>query len=113
MSSRPVGRLLDLEYRVLDAIRAQQESGEDSYGFSIARHLGDSKTTGLIGHGTLYKALSRMVGAGMLECSWEDSEVENRPRRRFYTLTGDARAALAARGRDELPSLTSPRIATA
>jgi len=45
--------------------------------------------------GTLYPALVRMEGLGWLESWWEDVDpnVEGRPRKRFYRLTGEGEIA--------------------
>ncbi|MFF0458500.1 PadR family transcriptional regulator [Nocardia africana] len=50
------------------------------YGYDL------SKSTG-IKSGTLYPLLVRLEEAGWLESGWEQTEVEGRPRRRFYKLT--------------------------
>jgi DNA-binding PadR family transcriptional regulator len=49
----------------------------------------------LIAHGTLYKALSRMEKAGLLESRWEDPQLaadEGRPLRRLYRISGAGQA---------------------
>jgi PadR family transcriptional regulator, regulatory protein PadR len=101
MPSRPAGRLLDLEYSILEVGLELHATGGEIYGFAIARHLAEqSGNSGLIGHGTLYKALARLVNMGLVESEWEDysaSESEGRPRRRLYRITGAGRAALATR----------------
>ena len=101
MASRPVGRLLDLEYQVLQASVSLQASDEPVYGFSLARQLSETRGDhGLIGHGTLYKALGRMSKMGLLESEWEvPADDEGRPRRRLYRVTGEGAKALASRAR--------------
>ena len=99
MVTRPRGRLLDLEYDVLDAVVALEGAGDDVYGFRIARLLADGERD-LIGHGTLYKALARLTASGLLDASWESGdapEVDGRPRRRLYALTAAGSRARAAR----------------
>lgn len=67
------------------------------YGFALARALSEGGSA-LTAHGTLYKALTRMAAAGLLEASWEDAataEAEGRPRRRLYLVTGDGVRALS------------------
>jgi DNA-binding PadR family transcriptional regulator len=55
-----------------------------------------SGSRSLTSHGTLYKALGRLEGFGLLASHWEDAAaVEGRPRRRLYELTGEG-ARLAA-----------------
>ena len=116
MSSRPVGRLLDLEYRILElAIDAAGDSEDGTvYGFQLARDLSDSSAASLIGHGTLYKALSRLSTMGFLEWQWESDQAasdQGRPRRRLYRITGAGEAAVRARSRAE--RITIARAATA
>ena len=50
----------------------------------------------LIAHGTLYRALARLEGMGLLKSRWEDPRIaarENRPGRRLYTLTAAGETA--------------------
>lgn len=54
------------------------------YGLDIARQSG-------IKTGTLHPMLARLQAAGLIESFWEDPadhEVQGRPRRRYYRLTG-------------------------
>jgi PadR family transcriptional regulator PadR len=99
MPSRPVGRLLDLEYDILESTLAMSNSHEHVYGFALARRLSSSTASaGLVGHGTLYKALGRLTAMGLLQAKWESvSEESGRPRRRRYSVTGLGQLALAAR----------------
>jgi PadR family transcriptional regulator PadR len=60
----------------------------------------DSPAWGLMiceatGHGpsSIYPALDRMLKAGWIEDEWEEPQPEDRPRRRFYTVTGAGREA--------------------
>jgi DNA-binding PadR family transcriptional regulator len=49
--------------------------------------------------GTVYPALSRLERRGYVTGTWEDRRVadrEGRPRRRYYQITPDGRAALLA-----------------
>jgi DNA-binding PadR family transcriptional regulator len=99
---RKPGRLLALEYAVLDCgISLQREHGS-FYGFALARELADGDSRDLASHGTLYKALARMKDAGLLDATWEESDAadaEGRPRRKLYTVTGEGRAVHAAEAR--------------
>lgn len=100
MPSRPVGRLLDLEYRIIEASLDLERDGNPVYGFALARQLSSSDgDQGLIGHGTLYKALGRLSTLGLMESTWEvpTEEEEGRPRRRLYRVTGEGAKAAAAR----------------
>jgi len=51
--------------------------------------------------GTVYPALDKLLKAGWITDRWEEPQPMDRPRRRFYCLTGHGRAAwqevLAAR----------------
>jgi DNA-binding PadR family transcriptional regulator len=54
--------------------------------------------------GTVYPALRRLEAAGLLVAEWEDEDQardEGRPARRYYRLTGEGGAALAA-GRERI-----------
>jgi DNA-binding PadR family transcriptional regulator len=98
MPSRPVGRLLDLEYDILEAAIAMSSSSEQVYGFALARRLSaTAPSSGLVGHGTLYKALGRLTEMDFLQSSWESAEEPGRPRRRLYSVTSGGQTALAAR----------------
>ncbi|MET0990151.1 MAG: helix-turn-helix transcriptional regulator [Glaciihabitans sp.] len=93
MVRRKPGALFPLEFDILESgLRLQQENGS-FYGFALAKRIAsDGGSTVLMGHGTLYKALTRMAEAGLLEPQWEDAEraeAAGRPRRRLYTVTGE------------------------
>jgi DNA-binding PadR family transcriptional regulator len=45
------------------------------------------------GPGSVYPVLQKLLKAGWLEDHWEDPQPEDRPRRRFYTITDAGRAA--------------------
>ncbi len=93
MVRRKPGRLLPLEYRVLAAAADVHRIDEGRFhGYVMAQRLqgaGDGRR--LTSHGTLYKALSRLHRAGLLDADWEDSDLaaaDDRPRRRLYEITG-------------------------
>ena len=69
------------------------------HGFMISKKIKDRDGARLLtAHGTLYKALSRMEKAGLLESDWEDPLIaaeEGRPRRRLYNVTSAGKLALA------------------
>jgi PadR family transcriptional regulator PadR len=91
MSRRRPGTLFPLEIEILETGIALQAADGSFYGFSIAKGMTASGSS-LTAHGTLYKALSRMTDAGLLEAEWEDaalSEAAGRPRRRLYRVTAD------------------------
>ena len=93
---RKQGAVLPIEESVLRIAVATQA---EFHGFEMAKELqeiDDAKR--LTAHGTLYKALSRMETAGLLESQWEDPQKaadEDRPRRRLYKITGAGEVALS------------------
>lgn len=101
MPYRKPDALLPLEAAILGAIAAQGDRG--AHGFAIAQLLagGAGTSKGLVGHGTLYKALDRLRTRGLLSSEWEDSaaaEAAGRPRRKLYWLTAaGARTVTEAR----------------
>jgi PadR family transcriptional regulator PadR len=111
MVRRRAGMLLPLEIEILESGLALGSS-EPFYGYSIAKAIAPEGGA-LTAHGTLYKALGRLVEAGLLESHWEEPAVpehEGRPRRRLYTVTGSgALAAKSARS----SSVQSVKVALA
>lgn len=77
-----------LEYCVLALLR----SGE-SYGLDIAHALSSDGVL-ITSEGTLYPLLSRLRKSGLVATSWRESAAG--PPRRYYKLTADGIAALAA-----------------
>lgn len=81
------------------------------HGYDLAKQLASmSDRQSLAAHGTLYRALARLVDMGLLTSRWEDPTVaanDNRPRRRFYALTRSGRTvalqAVEARAAAVLP----------
>jgi len=105
MPRRKPGTLLPIETEILGAALSMSRSGERSFhGFGLAQTMREqSGSRALTGHGTLYKALGRLEGFGMLTSRWEDAAAaEGRPRRRLYDLTGQgarvAEEAVAGKG---------------
>ncbi|QNE46211.1 hypothetical protein F1C58_04330 [Glaciihabitans sp. INWT7] len=101
MARRKSGTILAFEYEILSAGLDVQAAEGSFYGFALAEALSNAGgSRGLTSHGTLYKALSRMAEAGLLEASWEapeKAELAGRPRRRLYTVTGAGALALEQR----------------
>ena len=100
MVRRKPGHLLGLEQDILAAAVEFQQSGDGQFhGYAVAKHIqAGSSARRLTGHGTLYKALSRLHRAGLLTSQWEAPEIaarEHRPPRRFYTITGLGAEVLA------------------
>lgn len=73
------------------------------YGFDIARDAG-------LATGSLYPILARLEQAGWVTSSWEEqgSDNEGRPRRRYYSLTGEGEIA-ARQALNESLRRTMPR----
>lgn len=97
---RKRGELVPLEADILLSALALRRAGEDRFhGFQLAKLLAEAGgSRRLAAHGTLYKALSRLEAAGLLESRWEDpaeAAGEGRPRRRLYEVTGAAERAVA------------------
>jgi PadR family transcriptional regulator, regulatory protein PadR len=91
MPRRKPGTLLPLETEILETALLMLRSGKAAFhGFGLAQSMRDqSEAPSLTGHGTLYKALSRLEEFGLLTSRWEDAAAaEGRPRRRLYELTG-------------------------
>ncbi|MGI9821954.1 PadR family transcriptional regulator [Agromyces sp. Marseille-Q5079] len=113
MARRRPGTLFPLEVRILQTGAAMEGS---FYGFGIAHELAQDDNEGLIAHGTLYKALSRMTTAGLLEAEWEDpsiSETEGRPRRRLYRLTAEGVRALSTHESQQRTAVAVTRMGLA
>jgi DNA-binding PadR family transcriptional regulator len=105
MPRRKPGTLLPLETEILGTALSMRRLGHATFhGFGLAQTMREQTgSRALTGHGTLYKALSRLEEFGLLASRWEDPEAaEGRPRRRLYELTGQgarvAEHALADRG---------------
>ncbi len=91
MPRRKPGALLPLETEILDAALSMLRSGHATFhGFGLAHTMREQTgSRALTGHGTLYKALSRLEDFGLLASRWEeDAAAAGRPRRRLYELTG-------------------------
>jgi PadR family transcriptional regulator, regulatory protein PadR len=116
MPRRKPGTLLPLETEILEVALAMLRSGQATFhGFGLAQDMREQTgSRSLTGHGTLYKALSRLEEFGLLTSRWEDAAApEGRPRRRLYELTGQgARVAEQARaGNAEKATGRLPRVA--
>lgn len=87
-------RMTSQTLKVLAAIQSEQRAS----GAQIAKNSG-------LASGTLYPILLRLESAGWLRSEWEygDPAALGRPRRRYYTLTGEG-AKCAAEAARELHS---------
>jgi PadR family transcriptional regulator, regulatory protein PadR len=92
MPRRKPETLLPLETEILGAALSRVRAGHATFhGFGLAQTMREqSGSRALTAHGTLYKALGRLEGFGLLTSRWEDAAAaEGRPRRRLYELTGE------------------------
>jgi DNA-binding PadR family transcriptional regulator len=95
---RKSGSLTPLEAALLLAGLELLARGEpEFFGFQIAKRLEDADDSyRWTGYGSLYRALDRLEGRGLLESRLEPAElaeVERRPRRRLYRLTSKGATA--------------------
>lgn len=78
------------------------------YGFDIIDHTG-------LASGTVYPALAALSRRGLASSAWEREDAaraEKRPRRRYYRITPEGSAELAAaRARLERLGVTGGRVA--
>jgi PadR family transcriptional regulator PadR len=103
---RKAGALVPLERSILVvAVTLHADGVMEFHGYQIAKHLTDIADRRLLtAYGTLYRALGRLEGMGLLKSHWEDPQVaadESRPGRRLYALTGEGATAARA-GRDAM-----------
>jgi PadR family transcriptional regulator, regulatory protein PadR len=96
---RKPGTLLPLEVAILAAGMAMRAQGtREFHGFQLAKAMSGGSASGrLTGYGTLYEALERLEGGGLLASRWEDPQQAasaGRPRRRFYSVTMPGAKAL-------------------
>jgi PadR family transcriptional regulator PadR len=94
---RKAGQLVPLEVAIcLSALDLKRDGTDEFHGYQIAKHLADITDHRLLtAYGTLYRALGRLEGMGLLRSRREDPAIparENRPGRRFYTLTAPGEA---------------------
>lgn len=110
MPKRKPGGLLPIETSIL-AIMVERElqMRPGIHGYDLAKDLALREHRKLLaGHGTIYRALSRLEDARLVTSSWEvlDPQAEpDRPRRRFYRVTPAGVEALATAAAVGVPSL--------
>ena len=95
--NRKQGQLVQTEKDILaTALRLLRDGSNDFYGLQLTEELqADTGSRFKMAFGTLYRALDRLEGMGMLASTWEDPQSaldEGRPRRRFYRLKGSPEA---------------------
>jgi DNA-binding PadR family transcriptional regulator len=114
MSRRKAGVILPMEYSILSAVVELSAAQTDPYGYTIAASMARfDESRGLTAHGTLYKALGRLVEAGMLVAAWENPETaesEGRPRRRLYEMTAAGTRALQVHANEASTSTTASMV---
>jgi DNA-binding PadR family transcriptional regulator len=86
----------------LDAMVLSLLEQGPAHGFEVLRRLEGAGSGALrLKEGTLYPALYRLEGSGLVRGAWEDDAARPRgPRRRVYALTRKGKARLA-RARQE------------
>jgi DNA-binding PadR family transcriptional regulator len=109
---RKPGTLLPLETAIcLTAATLVRKGRHEFHGYEIAKRLSEAADHRLLtAYGTLYRALGRLQDIGLLSSRWEAPEIaagENRPRRRFYSLTAAGQAA--ARDARKTAAASTPR----
>ena len=89
---RKQGALLPIERSIIEvAVKLRRQGVQEFHGFQIAKEIKEQNGARfLTGYGTLYRALGRLQQQGFLDSRWEDPlpAEQNRPRRRYYRLTG-------------------------
>ena len=98
---RKPGTLIPIELSILGAALDLSRAGQaDFHGYAIAKEIRErEEARRLAAQGTLYRALDRLEGLGLLEGRLEDPEVaaaEARPRRHLYKVTALGEQAYAA-----------------
>jgi len=92
-------RPTDLVQGTLDLLILRTLAGERMHGWAIAQRIQLlSKDVLQINQGSLYPALQRLERQGWIRAEWGTSETNRRAR--FYELTDDGRARLAAERAD-------------
>ncbi len=117
MARRKPGTLLPLETEILEVALSMLRSRQTTFhGFGLAQTMREqSGSRSLTGHGTLYKALSRLEEFGLLTSRWEDpAAAEGRPRRRLYELTKQGARVAEQASADKADQATGrfPRVAS-
>jgi PadR family transcriptional regulator, regulatory protein PadR len=100
MSSGPI-RVTEPLLDVLEALL--QARDYELYGWAITKATHRASPT-------VYKILERLTDYGMVTARWEDRHPDvNKPRRRFYRLTGHGATVATTMLQERRPSRTAPR----
>jgi DNA-binding PadR family transcriptional regulator len=88
---RKLGALVPLEEALCRAaLHLQRQGIAEFHGYLIAKVVNVPDIRRLTAYGSVYRALARLVGMGLVECRWEDpllAAAAGRPVRRLYSLT--------------------------
>jgi DNA-binding PadR family transcriptional regulator len=89
---RKPGALLPIELSILRAgIDLAHEGSPLFHGYGVAKEIRErEEARRLTAHGTLYRALDRLEGLGLLKSVLEEPDIaaaEHRPRRHLYRVT--------------------------
>jgi DNA-binding PadR family transcriptional regulator len=72
-------------------------TGRELHGYGIMQEVAERTSEKfLMGPGTLYGTLKRMLEAGLVEEAGEHSDPQSNERRRYYRITGKGRRAAVA-----------------
>lgn len=110
---RKPGALLPLEVAICEAaFRLSRRGAREFHGYQLAKAIAEADEARLLtAYGTLYRALARLEGMGLLRSRQEDPLIparEGRPGRRLYTLTALAATALD-KARESAPAAATGR----
>ena len=86
-------RMTPLIHGTLDSLILRTLDREPRHGYGIVRYLEEAGGEALaVGEGSLYPALYRLEGKGLIESEWRPSELGRRAK--FYRLTPQGRQRL-------------------
>ncbi|HEV2891770.1 MAG TPA: helix-turn-helix transcriptional regulator [Frankiaceae bacterium] len=89
---------------VLDVIMGAPPE-DPAWGYRIIDESG-------LGSGTVYPIVDRLEEAGLIVGEWEAAQPDDRPRRRFYTVTGAGRVWYEQHSRGRTRRSFAPRGVT-
>jgi PadR family transcriptional regulator, regulatory protein PadR len=106
---RKTGTLVPLETSILEAALELRRGGqEEAHGFLLAKVMRNGAgARRLTAYGTLYRALERLEGFGLLASRWEDPAIAQetgRPPRRVYRLTATGERAARENAPASIPT---------